>query len=101
MIFLKNGTFINWQTLEFSQCDILVDEGPMGQIHFNPDKVPDTKIHIIDCSGKYITKSFACGHHHVYSALSRGMNATKKNQKTSLKYCNMSGGRSTRRSTKI
>lgn len=28
MILLKNGTYIDWQTLEFTQADILVDENP-------------------------------------------------------------------------
>jgi cytosine/adenosine deaminase-related metal-dependent hydrolase len=79
MILLKNGTFIDWQTLEFKQTNILVDEGPKGKIHFsfNPEQTGITKT--IDCSGKFITKSFACGHHHVYSALARGMGAPKKN----------------------
>jgi cytosine/adenosine deaminase-related metal-dependent hydrolase len=40
--------------------------------------VPETQ-RIIDCSGNFITKSFANGHHHVYSALARGMPAPKKN----------------------
>jgi len=33
---------------------------------------------VIDCQGKLVTKSFAIGHHHAYSALSRGMPAPKK-----------------------
>jgi cytosine/adenosine deaminase-related metal-dependent hydrolase len=34
---------------------------------------------VVDCTGKFITKSFANGHHHIYSALARGMPAPKKN----------------------
>jgi cytosine/adenosine deaminase-related metal-dependent hydrolase len=34
---------------------------------------------IIDCTGRFITKSFANGHHHIYSALACGMPAPKKN----------------------
>ncbi len=91
MLLLKNSTYIDWQTLEFKRTDILVEEGPGGGIRFlnalTPDPspggrgenpVPETQ-RIIDCSGKFITKSFANGHHHVYSALSRGMPAPKKN----------------------
>ncbi|MCK7538359.1 MAG: hypothetical protein MZV63_49115 [Marinilabiliales bacterium] len=37
---------------------------------------PDTEV--IDCAGKLVTKSFAVGHHHAYSALARGMGAPKK-----------------------
>jgi len=79
MIFLKNGTWIDWQTLEFRKTDILVEEGPDGKLFFDPD--PERTEHItgIDCSGKFITRSFANGHHHSYSALARGMPAPKKN----------------------
>jgi cytosine/adenosine deaminase-related metal-dependent hydrolase len=84
MILLKNGTFIDWQTLEFKQTNLLVDEGPKGKIHFAfyPEQTGITKT--IDCTGKFITKSFACGHHHVYSALARGMGAPKKNPENFL-----------------
>ena len=79
MILLKNGTFINWQTLEFRPQDILVEEGQDGKFIFvQEENIPDNAI-VIDCTGKYITKSFANGHHHVYSAMARGMNAPAKN----------------------
>ena len=98
MILLKNGTYIDWQTLEFIHADILVEEVPGGGLRFvnpltpNPLSVrpagsPEGRVEsptpetpqIIDCSGKFITKSFANGHHHAYSALARGMPAPKKN----------------------
>ncbi len=79
MILLKNGTYIDWQTLEFNQTDFIVEEGRDGKILFpSKEKIPGNT-EVIDCSGKFITKSFANGHHHVYSALARGMNAPKKN----------------------
>jgi cytosine/adenosine deaminase-related metal-dependent hydrolase len=78
MILLKNGTFIDWQKLEFKQTDILIEEGPNGKLHFTSDPSQNGKFRTIDCSGKFITKSFACGHHHVYSALARGMGAPRK-----------------------
>ncbi|HEX7410543.1 MAG TPA: amidohydrolase family protein, partial [Bacteroidales bacterium] len=84
MILLKNGTFIDWQTLEFKQTDILVEEGANRILVFSFDKINTEKARIIDCSGKFITKSFACGHHHVYSALARGMGAPKKNPENFL-----------------
>ncbi|MGE0090183.1 MAG: amidohydrolase family protein [Bacteroidales bacterium] len=78
-ILLKNATYIDWKTLEFKTSHILVDEGLNGKIHFL-DKIDQEKgTEIIDCKGKYVTKSFAVGHHHAYSALSRGMGAPKKN----------------------
>lgn len=79
MILLKNGTFINWQTLEFLKTDILVEKGPEGRIILNPDPGLSSGAEVIDCNGKYITKSFVVGHHHAYSALARGMNAPRKN----------------------
>ncbi len=77
MILLKNTTFINWETLEIKKTNILVEEGLKGNISFtNDDSFENTEI--IDCKGKIVTKSFAVGHHHVYSALARGMGAPKK-----------------------
>ena len=32
----------------------------------------------MDCAGKLVTKSFGCGHHHIYSTLARGMPAPRK-----------------------
>lgn len=78
-ILLKNGTYINPETLEFIVSHILIEEGENGGIEFITKIPSDPKINIIDCTGKYITKSFANGHHHVYSALARGMGAPKKN----------------------
>ncbi len=47
-------------------------------------KVPDPKDldsqdTIVDCHNKLVTKSFVCGHHHIYSTLARGMPAPVKN----------------------
>ncbi len=78
-ILLTNGTYIHPETLEFTTSDILVDEGPDGKIKFLPPASETKSDTEIDCSGKYITQSFVCGHHHVYSALARGMGAPKKN----------------------
>lgn len=77
-LYLKDATYINWETLEFKKTSIKVHEGPEGKIEFAPQfptKETDT---ILDCNGKPVMKSFACGHHHVYSALARGMGAPQK-----------------------
>ena len=77
-ILLKNSTYIDWKTLKFSYCHILLEEGAGGKIIF-PDNINDIKAEkTIDCKGKFVTKSFALGHHHIYSALSRGMPAPAK-----------------------
>ncbi len=79
-VLLKNARFVNWQTLEINDGNILVEEGPEGKIFFQGTGLPEKKeVETIDCSGKIVTKSFAVGHHHIYSALARGMGAPKKN----------------------
>jgi cytosine/adenosine deaminase-related metal-dependent hydrolase len=91
MIHLKNGTFIDWKTLEFKTADVFVEEGPNGKILFEkPQNLQFVKnLQIIDCTGKLITKSFGNGHHHVYSSLARGMTPPKiapSNFEETLKY---------------
>lgn len=80
MILLKNATFINWETIEIKKTDILIEEGLGGKLNFvSSDYKSEQNIsEVIDCTGKIVTKSFAVGHHHVYSALARGMGAPKK-----------------------
>lgn len=74
-VLLKNGTFIDWKTLEFTRnINILVNPGASRLIF--PDHSDIERLsadsEVIDCTGTYITKSFAAGHHHAYSALARG-----------------------------
>jgi cytosine/adenosine deaminase-related metal-dependent hydrolase len=79
-VLLRNATYIDWKTLEFSSKDILAEE-KQSELTFpdNPEEVIRVKKPVvIDCTGMLVTKSFAVGHHHVYSALSRGMGAPKK-----------------------
>ena len=35
MILLKNGTYIDWQTLEIRQTDIFIETGVNGCLHFS------------------------------------------------------------------
>ncbi len=81
MIHLKNGTFINWDTLEFTKTDIWVEPGENGKIHFSEPKLIPENIRILDCSGLFVTRSLVNGHHHIYSALARGMPTPAKNPK--------------------
>lgn len=78
---LKNATFIDWRTLCFSSTNIIVGEGKKGSLKIDDNfenVVVSPEDKIIDCQGKFVTKSFAVGHHHVYSALSRGMPAPNR-----------------------
>ncbi len=77
-LLLKNATYIDWKTLQFRNTNILVEEGLNGKIQFTNDDTSNAS-EVVDCKGKFVTKSFAVGHHHVYSALARGMGAPKKN----------------------
>ncbi len=74
---LKNTTFINYETLEFSTGDIYVDENGMKLLHGENSDYSSAET--LDCTGMYVTKSFVVGHHHAYSALARGMPAPPKN----------------------
>ncbi len=82
-LYIKNATFVDWQSLSFTKTDIEVEKGPQGGIRFIPSvddlAVDDLSLEdrstILDAKGKFVTKSFGCGHHHIYSTLARGMPA--------------------------
>ena len=59
-VLLKNGTFIDHKTLKFSRVDVLVDENGLKLYENNDVNISAEKI--IDCSGRYITHSFADGY---------------------------------------
>jgi len=77
MIYLKNATTIDWQTLEFSEAHIKVLPGVDKGIEFMKEMPKKEELEkddvILDCRGKLVTHAFANAHHHVYSALARGM----------------------------
>ncbi len=77
-ILLKNATYIDWETLQFSSTHILIEEGLDGKLTFLDDSSQVKADTILDVKGQFVTKSFAVGHHHAYSALSRGMPAPAK-----------------------
>lgn len=78
-LYLKDATFLDWQTLEIKRTNLAVAEGPQEGISY-PAAVPSSDAlgpedRVLDCAGKLVTKSFSCGHHHIYSTLARGMPA--------------------------
>ncbi len=77
-IILKNVNYIDWKTLSFTKTNLLVEEGKAGKIHFldTAEKFP-AAAEVLDVQGNFVTKAFAVGHHHAYSALSRGMPAPR------------------------
>jgi cytosine/adenosine deaminase-related metal-dependent hydrolase len=81
-LYLKNAQFIDYQSFEISNTNLAVESGPQGATSIS-QAIPETDAmavedRIIDCKGKFVTKSFGCGHHHIYSTLARGMPAPRK-----------------------
>lgn len=68
MLYLRGGTFIDWRTLHPKRGNLLVSP---GSARFAAKAPPGARV--LDCAGKTVTKSFAVAHHHLYSALARGM----------------------------
>ncbi len=77
-VVLKNANYIDWKTLSFTKTNLLVEEGKAGKIRFSDtaEKFP-AAAEVLDVQGNFVTKAFAVGHHHAYSALSRGMPAPR------------------------
>lgn len=80
MIYLKDASFLDWQSLRIRRGHLRVEPGPRGKTRFIK-RLP-RKGEVIDCSGSIVTKSFAIGHHHIYSALARGMPAPRRTPKS-------------------
>ena len=78
-LYLKNATFVDWLSLEVKETHLAVEEGDQGGITFL-DQIPQPgpEDRILDCRSKVVTRSFACGHHHIYSTLARGMPGPSK-----------------------
>ena len=76
-LYLKNTTYIDWQTLAFHSTHLAVTPGADGGIELLKNLPPENELSdedsIFDCRNRLVTKSFVCGHHHIYSALARGM----------------------------
>ncbi len=78
-LYLKNAVFVDWETIKVSQTDLAVGDGSLEFLSAIPagDRLkPEDRV--MDCAGKLVTKSFGCGHHHIYSTLARGMPAPHK-----------------------
>jgi len=89
-IYLKNARYIDWQDLSFHYGNMKIEAGlDQGFTFLSPEEqIPEIKItnknqesQVLDCRGQLVMKSFACGHHHIYSALARGMPAPRRSPK--------------------
>lgn len=76
-LYLKNAQYLDSKTLEITETNLAVEPGPKGglKVVSNIPSISERsdEDRVIDCHGKLVTRSFGCGHHHIYSALSRGM----------------------------
>ena len=75
-LYLHNATWLDPETFACTVGTFRVEEGPFGGMTAAPLPPPSergTKDRILDCTGNLVTRSFGCGHHHIYSALARGM----------------------------
>jgi cytosine/adenosine deaminase-related metal-dependent hydrolase len=74
-LILRDATHIDHETCELRRGDVRVEPGPGGGVEVLPPGAPGDGAREIDCSGRIVTRSFVVGHHHIYSALARGMPA--------------------------
>jgi len=76
-LYLKDAIYIDWQSLAFQSTHLAVSAGVDGAMRLLDALPPEgelrTEDSVFDCGHRLVIKSFACGHHHIYSALARGM----------------------------
>lgn len=77
MLYLRDAVFIDWKTLAVRRGNLEVGGGATRFV----DR-PVSGARVINCSGKIVTKSFVVAHHHLYSALARGMPGPKRAPKS-------------------
>jgi cytosine/adenosine deaminase-related metal-dependent hydrolase len=81
-LYLKDATFLDWESFEMKNTCLAVEEGLQGGISFIPSVPASDRMgpgdRVLDCAGKLVTRSFGCGHHHIYSTLARGMPGLQK-----------------------
>ena len=81
-LYLKDATYIDWKTLAFHSTHLAVSPEVDGDIRLldaiPPESERSDDDSVFECNQRLVTKSFACGHHHIYSALARGMPAPAK-----------------------
>lgn len=73
MLYLKDAALIDWQTLAIRRGSWAVGAGGPRLVRSVPRGAE-----ALDCEGRLATRSFVVAHHHVYSALARGMPPPKR-----------------------
>jgi cytosine/adenosine deaminase-related metal-dependent hydrolase len=81
-LYLNNATFLDGNTFEIKDTCLAVEPGPRQGFSFLSTVPPPEKLmpgdRVLDCADRLVTRSFGCGHHHIYSTLARGMPAPHK-----------------------
>jgi len=70
-LYLRDAARIDPRTGVIQRGDFLVERGAGGQVRAAAG-VPDGA-EVLDCGGRFVGRAFAVAHHHIYSALARGM----------------------------
>ncbi len=78
-LYLKNAIYVDWRTQGFKSTHLAVQPGADAGVEHLDRIPPDHDLNpadtVLDCQHRLVTKSFGCAHHHIYSALARGMPA--------------------------
>jgi cytosine/adenosine deaminase-related metal-dependent hydrolase len=78
-LYLRDARYIDSESLQVSSSHLAVEEGASAGAALLESIPPAGERkdgdRVLDCQGRFVTRSFACGHHHIYSALCRGMPA--------------------------
>ncbi len=72
-VYLRNALLLDWLTLGLRSCHLRVVPGEPPEPVESLPREPAAGDEVIECGGRLVTRSFACGHHHAYSALALGM----------------------------
>lgn len=70
-LYLTNALWLDPAAATLRETALAVDRGPLGAV--TPVERAPAGAASLDCQGMLVTRALACGHHHVYSALARGM----------------------------
>jgi cytosine/adenosine deaminase-related metal-dependent hydrolase len=73
-IYLRDTTFYDWRTGDLHRGGLVVEPGPRGVLHLT-NEPPTAGMAVLDAGGMLACEGLTCGHHHIYSALARGMPA--------------------------
>ena len=73
-LYLHDVTYYDWRTGALHRGGLVVENGPHGGLR-PTDGPPPPGMAVLDGRGKLAMEGLTCGHHHIYSALARGMPA--------------------------